>query len=147
MILEESIHIDAPPERIAAFLETLDEHYRDWHPDHVSFSWLDSTKREYAYFDERIGRWRLRMRIQVARSASGRHALCRPTSRLVRLVFPWMTFDAQAERQGSRYTHRIKLRLGPLRPLLEGTLLRPLRQHMREETANLPELIAPKSVV
>lgn len=146
MILEETILLNVAPDRVAAFLETLDEHYRDWHPDHISFSWLDGDRREYAYFEERIGRWILRMRIHVVRSVHGDHALCRPTSRLVRLVFPWMTFDARANGQGCRYTHRIKLRLGPLRLFAEKPFLRPLRQHMREETANLRGLIGPNPV-
>ena len=54
MILEETIHLDAEPERVVALLESLDEHYRDWHPDHVSFAWLDGARREYAFFEERI---------------------------------------------------------------------------------------------
>jgi hypothetical protein len=146
MILEESAIIMAPPERIARFFETLDEHYLDWHPDHVSFSWLDGARHEYFHFDERIGGWKLHMPMRVTRSADGHRAVCRPTSPLVRLVFPWMSFDTRPEDGGSRYTHRIKLRLGPLRPLIERTFLRPLRRHMHDEAQNLAQLVAPSTV-
>ena len=146
MILEETALLDVRPERVVAFLEALEERYRDWHPDHVSFSWLDGARREHFYFEERIGGWMLRMAIQVTRSADGRRAICRPTSRLVRWVFPWMSFTVRPEGAGCRYTHQIKLRLGPLRPLLERPFLSHLRRHMREETANLGPLITPDSV-
>lgn len=146
MILEETNHLRVPPEEVVAFLEALDERYRDWHPDHVSFSWLDGAKREHFFFEERIGRWMLRMSMQLTRSSDGRRAICRPMSKAMRLVFPWMSFTAEPEDGGCHYIHRIKLRLGPLRPLIERTFLRPLRQHMREETANLGRLLPLNSV-
>jgi len=140
MILSESAVIKADPERLVAFFETLDEHYLDWHPDHVSFAWLDPG-RESFHFVERIGRWTLRMRMRVSRSEDRRLATCRPQSALLALFFPWMTFEVRPEVDGARYTHRINLRLGPLRWLLEGTLLRPLRRHMHDESNNLARLL------
>lgn len=142
MIITESAVIMAPPERLVDFFETLDEHYLDWHPDHVSFAWLDPAHERF-HFVERIGSWTLDMRMSIERSADGRLATCRPRSALFALVFPWMTFEARAEPGGgARYTHRINLRLGPLRWLLERTLLQPLRRHMALESQNLAKLIA-----
>jgi hypothetical protein len=146
VILQETSILDVPPERVVAFLEALEHRYLDWHPDHISFSWLDGAKRDHFYFEERIGGWMIRMPVQITRSADGRMAVCRPSTRIVRWVFPWMTFSAHPEGNGCRYTHRIKLRLGPARWLLERRLLPALRQHMREETANLGGLLAPSDV-
>ncbi len=135
----------APPARIAVFLGDLDRHYLEWHPDHVSFAWLDDDHRRFR-FDERIGRWTLRLAMTVDRSADGLSATCRPVSAVLRLVFPWMTFEAIPDGNGSRFRHRINLRLGPLRPLLERTLLRPLRRHMRDESRNLGRLLTAPAV-
>lgn len=146
MILEETSILNVRPERVVAFLEALDDHYLDWHPDHVSFSWLDGAKHEHFYFEERIGGWMIRMPVQITRSADGREAVCQPTTRIARWVFPWMIFSAQPEGNGCRYTHRIKLRLGPIRWLLQRRFIPALRQHMREETAILSKLLASADV-
>ena len=146
MIVEESRAMDVPPDRVVTFLEEIDAHYLDWHPDHIAFDWLDGSQREFFHFEERIGRWRVRLLMQVIRAADGGMAICRPTSRLVRLLVPGMSFAVRRAGRGCRYTHQIKLRLGPLRPLLERTFLAPLRQHMREESAYLAHLEPPPSV-
>lgn len=137
MIIEDGAHLPAPPARIAAFFETLDEHYLDWHPDHISFAWLDGARREHFHFEERIGRWRISMAMHATRSANGHVVTCRPLSRWVALVMPWMTFEVGPENGGSRYRHRIRLRLGPFAGLLNRTLIEPLRAHMRAETVHL----------
>ena len=147
MILQETSILDVPPERVVAFLEALEHRYLDWHPDHISFSWLDGPKREHFYFEERIGGWMIRMPVQITRSADGRMAVCQPATRIVRLVFPWMTFTVRPEGDSCRYTHRIKLRLGPIRWLLERRFIPALQRHMREETENLAQLLAPDIVV
>ena len=113
MIIEESRALPVPANTIVEFLKKLDAHYLDWHPDHVSFDWLDGGRREHFYFAERIGGWMLRMGMRVTRSDNGRVAVCRPTSAIARLVFPWMSFEARSEGNGCRYIHRIKPRLGP----------------------------------
>ncbi len=140
MILEETRTLPVPAGRIVAFFENLDAHYLDWHPDHTSFAWLDGGRRHHFHFDERIGGWRLALAMSVERRSNGRQAICRPMSRWVRLVFPEMSFAVSDVGDGCRYTHRIKLRLGPLRPLMERTFLQPLRRHMYEESEYLAGL-------
>lgn len=142
MILEESIALPVPPERVVTFLESLDERYLDWHPDHISFRWLDGSRHEEFFFEERIGGLLLRMPMHVTRSADGRMAACTPHSWLVRWVFPWMVLMVLPDATGCRFTQRLKLRFGPIRYLLERTFLSALRQHMREESANLERLLA-----
>ncbi len=146
MIIEESRALPVPADTIVEFLEKLDAYYLDWHPDHISFDWLDGGRREHFYFAERIGGWMLRMAMRVTRSGDGRIAVCQPSSAIARLVFPWMSFEARSEGDGCRYIHRIKLRLGPLRPLLESTFLAPLRRHMRDEAEYLAQLQTPPTV-
>lgn len=145
MILTETVDLDYPPDAVIAFLEDMDRHYLAWHPDHIAFRWIatgDAPKARL-FFDERIGRIRLRSVMDVRRSADGRFAALTPTSAFLRLFFPVMTFAVEDRGTGrSRLVHRIRLRLGPLRGIAEPILLGPLRRHMAEEAGNLHRLIA-----
>jgi uncharacterized protein YndB with AHSA1/START domain len=146
MILQDSQLIESGVEPVVSFLENMDRHYLDWHPDHISFAWLDGDDRRHFHFEEMIGRWRLRMAMRVTRSADGRNAVMHPDSRVLSLVMPWMTFAVTDEPSGCRYTHRIKLRLGPFAWAIERTFLAPLRRHMREEAENLARIVTAPTV-
>jgi hypothetical protein len=146
MILTETIHLASPPEAAIAFLESLDRTYPSWHPDHIGFRWLPlrgGDDRRRFRFDERVGAFRLRLTMRVARSPDGRSATCVPASLAVRWFFPWMTFAVAPEGSGSLFTHRINLRLGPFARLLDRSLVAPLRRHMQEEALALQRLTAP----
>lgn len=145
MVLEETARLDVPPGPVMAFLESMEVNYLHWHPGHLAFRWIDppNTALRRFFFDERIGAWRLRMTMTMARSAGGNLATCRPTSPFWRTVMPWMTFAVTPEADGCRYTHRIRLRTGPLGFLLRPLILDAVQRHMREESANLRRLITP----
>jgi hypothetical protein len=123
--------------------ETLDRTYPR-RPDHMA-KWLPSCgdNRRRFRFDERVGAFRLRLTMRVARSPDGRSAICVPASLAVRWFFPWMTFAVEPEGSGTLFTHRINLRLGPLARLLDRSLVAPLRRHMQEEAVALQRLTAP----
>lgn len=143
IVLEESVHLDAPPQALKAFLEDLERGYRDWHPDHILFRWEDlpgAMPRRF-FFDERIGGWRLAWHMTMELSPDGLTATCRPVSRLARWAVPWMTFTALPESGGCRYLHRIAIRGRWAKPLLDAVILDAVRRHMREEGVNLRRLI------
>lgn len=144
MILEEAAELTCSPDAAAAFLEEMDRHYLAWHPDHIALRWIATASGPKArlFFDERIGRIRLAATVDVTRSADGRFARLVPAGRLLRFFFPWMSFAVEPAPGGCRMVHRIRLRLGPLRPLAEPILLRPLRRHMAEEAEGLRRLTA-----
>ena len=145
MLLAESKHLTCKPERAVAFFMELDEHYLDWHPDHVAFAWRGppTDRRSRFFFDERIGRVRLRMAMTVRWTGSTR-IVCTPRGLHWRAVLRWMTFEVEPEAAGTRFTHRISLRLGPFARFLERPLLAPLRRHMAEEADNLEQLTRPQ---
>ncbi len=147
MILQESTYLPCPPAIAVAFLEGMDRHYRAWHPDHVDFAWLPSPRGPHGRFrfEERIGRWQLHLTMRLD-GRSDLRAVYIPENRFVRWAFPGMSFEILPEGSGCRWTHRIALRLAFFAPMLERTLLGPLRIHMREETANLRQLTADPSV-
>lgn len=142
MILQESTFLPCPPATAIAFLEAMERHYRDWHPDHIDFRWLPSPLGPHGrfQFEERVGRWRLRLQMRLD-FRSAERAVYVPENLFVRWAFPGMSFEVSREGSGTRWTHRIALRLAFFAPLVERTLLQPLRIHMREETANLPQVI------
>ncbi len=141
MILEEPAHLNCRPEAVIAFFEALDHRYLEWHPDHIAFKWLGGTteRRSRFFFDERIGPWRLRMVMTMERQSVAQ-IRCTPYRRVWRLVLREMTFSAEPERDGTRYTHRIVLRLGPFAGLAQKLLLVALRRHMAQESENLRRL-------
>ena len=73
--LTERSHIPAPPQRIWAWFEAMEGHYRDWHPEHIEWRTLRGTPvtaGSVIFFDEWIGRFRLAMRCRIAESQPGR---------------------------------------------------------------------------
>ncbi len=142
MILEEIARLSCPAESVVAFLDDLETQYRSWHPSHILFRWVGPAgdERSQFFFDERIGSWRLRVRMRAHRPHPF-HLSCVPVSPFWRAVFPGMTFAVEKDGSGCRYAHRIALRLGPFKPMLERSLLAPLRRHMAEEAVNLERLI------
>ncbi|MDZ7730887.1 MAG: SRPBCC family protein [Natrialbaceae archaeon] len=41
MELEERTSIDATPEDVFGFFEDMAENYKRWHPNHITFRWVD----------------------------------------------------------------------------------------------------------
>jgi len=143
IILEESVHLTAPPEALAAFLDALERRYREWHPEHILFRWEDppGTNPRRFFFDEHLGRRRVAMHMTMVQSADRLTATCRPVRPLARWALPWMTFQALPEEGGCRYLHRIAIRGDWLKPLLDRFILDAARRHMHEEGVNLQRLI------
>ena len=139
MIIEEHRELQASAASLVDILEHLDRHYRDWHTDHISFVWLDEAHTGFG-FSEKIGRWHIAMRMRIERRDDGLAVTCRPVSRWLRSVMSWMTFEAIPNGDSCVYLHRIKLRFGPFRPVLQRTFIAPLRQHMADEASNLDRL-------
>lgn len=146
MILEEITHLECSPDQAIAFFEDLEENYLRWHPAHIFFKWLGPREDPHGrfFFDERIGPLRLRLKMKMDRLGPNR-IRCTPESRAWRFFFPGMSFSVEPEGDGTLYIHHIALRLGPLEGLLDRRVLMPIRQHMREEGANLAMLTKPEA--
>jgi hypothetical protein len=43
MILSQTTMIAAPAERVFAFFEEMEANYTSWHPDHITFRWLQEA--------------------------------------------------------------------------------------------------------
>lgn len=141
MVLSEtSPRIRATPDRLFAFFAGMETHYLPWHPDHVSFRWLDPPALKPGVrfcFEERIGGKLLEKTVMFTRIEPDSLIEFAPTSRLFRMVLPRITFRVTPGEGGFTVTQDIQLRIGPLAAWLNRRELDAVRRHMREESENL----------
>lgn len=139
--------IDAPPARVWAWLEALPDHYRDWHPGHISCRWVKGRPNTPGAVMEAVEvlhgrRHRLRMRL----------TLVEPGRRVEYQVFPGLGGGFQVEPAGAGSAFTATIRVGfalpVLGPILDRLLRRALgarlgaiRRHQEEEGANLKSLL------
>ncbi|WP_238993966.1 SRPBCC family protein [Halobellus captivus] len=144
MILEETTVVEASPGAVFHFFETMEEHYTRWHPDHVAFRWIDGNGLEAgatAYFEEEIAGKTQRKTVRFTRVDPDRYIEFEPTSRLVRLLMPHISFAISSHPGGCELTQRISVRTGPIGAWLNRREFDAVREHMREEGENLNRIL------
>lgn len=144
MILEETTRMDASPESVYRFFETMEANYERWHPDHVAFRWVDGDGLEEgakASFEERIGGKMQRMTVRFTEVVPNRYIEFEPTPRLVRLLMPSISFTIDPRGDGCVLTQRISIRTGPIGARLNRREFDAVRTHMREEGENLRAIL------
>ncbi len=142
--------IPAPAERVWDWFTTIDDHYLEWHPEHVAwrnirgrFTKAGST----IFFDEWIGWFRLPMRCRITEARPGRYWRYEG-------LFPWsavrtggsfeiMPMGDQCELVAEVHLGWPIRGLGPLMDRLIAAVfpLHHLRRHMTEEGHNLAGLL------
>ena len=144
MILEASTRIEASSEDVFRFFEHIDENYEDWHPDHVTFRWVEGDGLERgnrAYFEEVIGGELKKQTVRYTEVERARYIELQPTRRLIRLLLPHISFTIEPENSGCRLIQRIKIRTGPIGARFNRREFDAVRTHMREEGENLKTLV------
>ncbi|MDS0297910.1 SRPBCC family protein [Halogeometricum sp. S1BR25-6] len=143
MILEETTEVKASPGDVYRFFESMEENYPRWHPDHVTFLWIDGESLkagEKAYFEETIAGKRQRKTVRFTRVESDRYIEFEPTSLLIGLLVPHISFTIVPRPDGCEITQRIKVRTGPIGAWLNRGEFDAVRKHMREEGENLKRI-------
>lgn len=144
MILEAKTYIQAKPEDIFAFFGEMEQNYESWHPDHITFRWVEGEPVEEgtrAYFEEEIGGEVLKKTVKYVTVESNRHIELKPTSRLMGIFLPFITFSIEPEGDGCIFTQQIKIRTGPIGKRLNRDEFDAVQQHMDEEGENLKRLL------
>jgi hypothetical protein len=144
VIFRDVTTVEAPPERVFGFFEQMAPNYTRWHPDHLAFEWRSGgALREGATagYEERIGGKLMKKEVEFVRVEPGRYVAMAPTSRLIRLVLPRLSFAFEPVAGGCRLTAEIVVRTGPLGAWLNRREFEAVRRHMREEGENLKRLI------
>lgn len=136
--------IRADAQSVFDFFAGMESNYLRWHPDHVSFHWLDRPELKPGvrfYFEERIGGKLLKKSVVFTAIDPGSRIEFAPTSRLFRFFLPRITFLISDAGGGVVVTQEIVLRIGPLAAWLNRRELDAVRTHMREEGENLKRLL------
>jgi hypothetical protein len=143
VLLAESVELRAPPERVHQFFAQMAENYRRWHPDHISFEWLDGGRLEPGMrfrFAERIGGKLMTKAVRFTRIEPGLIEFT-PTSWLLRLFLPSIRFVIEGAGERTRVRQEIHLRIGPLAARLNRREIEAVRRHMRDEGLNMKQLV------
>ena len=150
MLLMESTGIDASPSDVFRFFEEMEENYTRWHPDHISFRWLDGGRLEAgskAHFEERIGGELQEKTVRFTEVDPDRYIEFKPTSRLVAVLMPHISFTIDPTPDGCEFTQRIKVRTGPIGAWLNRREFDAVREHMAEEGENLKRILETEAKV
>ncbi len=141
--LRDCVQIDAPPDRVWAWLVEMSEHYASWHPAHLSAEWERGEPNQVGSIMravEDLGGTRETLRLQVTAVDPGRGFTYRfrgPIS----ILLPGGSFVVAPDDGGSSFTATLWYRFGPLTRAVFHRRVAILRQHMREEGLNLKRTI------
>ena len=144
MILKETTNVEASPEEVFRFFEEMEENYERWHPDHIRFHWTEKGGLQQgaeAYFEERIAGKLQKKTVRFVEVTPSRYMEFKPTSLLVGLLMPHISFAIDARSDGCELTQRIEVRTGPIGTRLNKREFDAVRTHMREEGENLKDIL------
>lgn len=141
MIVSQSTDIAAAPERVHGFFEAMEENYRNWHPDHIVFRWMDAGRQVQEgsafYIEERINGQLLKRTMRFTRVEPARHLEFAPESRLIRFFLKRVVFAIEPLGRGCRLTQSLHIRIGPIGYWLNRRGFAAVERHMREEGQNM----------
>jgi hypothetical protein len=145
MIVSQSTEIAAPPERVHAFFEEMEDKYTSWHPDHIVFRWLEpgrNVERGSAfYIEERINGQVLKRTMRFTRVEPARDLEFAPDSRLIRFFLKRVVFSIEPLGDGCRLIQSLHIRIGPIGYWLNRRGFAAVEKHMREEGRNMKAML------
>ncbi|MFC5367964.1 SRPBCC family protein [Salinirubrum litoreum] len=148
MILAETTRIHASRSDVYRFFEAMEENYERWHPDHLGFRWVSGDGLQAgaeAYFEERIAGETQAKTVRFTEVVPGRYIEFKPTSLLVGLLLPSISFTIDSTEDGCEFVQRITVRTGPIGARLNRREFDAVREHMREEGENLKAIVEANS--
>jgi len=140
--LRDSIEIKASPECVYGWLTSLDEHYGEWHPDHVKcvYEGGEVAEGEVFRFEEYIHGDLHKIRGRITRldeNATIDYRCIFPTS----IICPKGSFRIEKRGDSSIFTATLCFRFARLFTILARDRVEAIRRHMREESENLKRLL------
>ncbi len=138
--------IDAPPERVFAFFENIEENYTKWHPDHRVFKWVKGgPMREGAIaYSEQMMHGKLhKMPGKFVKVIPNRLIEFRWTNPFLRFFSPRNVWIFRAAGGGCRFIAETDIRLGWISSHMKRVhkALEQGRTHLKEEGENLKRLV------
>ncbi len=143
--LKDSIEVKAPPEKIEDWLRSIDEHYREWHPDHVRWVNLDGALDEGKtfYYEEYLNGRIYKSRCRVT-------SIIRDGKTVIEFVgLPLMdrilglrgSFIIEPKNGTCIVTATISLRFGWIISKLFKGMVGAIQTHMKEEGESLKRIL------
>lgn len=145
--LTDSVEVDAPPDQVWKWLQTLSDHYLAWHHDHISAEWIRGDPNDVGSVMEvveNVGGHRERLRFEVTQISPPRLMEYRMRG-LHSLLLPKGAFQISPRNGHSEFTASISYRGGRVVEGLFRRRVAALREHMRQEGQNLQRLFSSRS--
>lgn len=152
IVLRDVVEIGVAPEEVFDFLVHLDEHYRAWHPDHVSARWVTGApgaEGSVLLVEERLHGATHHLKLRVTANRPNRELRYRIA------VGVRGAFRIEPLAEGLRFIAELSFGwstpvIGPLLDFLArhllGARLEALRRHMEEEGVLLKALLESRGI-
>jgi hypothetical protein len=144
VILSQTTKIDAPAERVFSFFDHMEKNYLRWHPDHLSFRWLQNGRLAVGnrfYFEERINGKLMKRTMRYTKIEPGRLIEFVPDNLLIRLFLKRVSFIIEPMGGQCSFTQEVRLLIGPIGKRLNQAGFAAVDKHMREEGENLKAIM------
>ena len=144
--LRHEIEIDAPPERVYAFFENIEENYTKWHPDHIVFRWTKGAGLEegaVAYSEQRMHGKVHKLSARFTQVIPNRRVEFRWTNPIARFFAPRNVWIFEPTNGGCRFIAEGDIRLGWISSRMKRVrnALEQGKTHLRQEGENLKRLV------
>lgn len=145
LTLVDSIEIKASRDKIEDWFKHLDQHYTDWHPDHVKGEFLTGgfDEGDICYFEEYLhGRLhRLKFQMNSVRKNGASFFEYGLMGTLGKLLGAKGTFEIKPGEDASTFTATFSFRGGRLISKVMKGEIEALKLHMQEEGINLKKIM------
>jgi uncharacterized protein YndB with AHSA1/START domain len=143
MEISDTVEINAAPERVFDWLSQLDQHYRQWHPDHRDCYWLEGDHMEEGsvlYAEEILHNKLHKLRYRITRVEPGRSVEFKLLGSIGLLV-PRGIFSITPTASGCRFTATLYSPAGWLLQRLMPRQVSALVKHQQEEGESLQRIL------
>jgi uncharacterized protein YndB with AHSA1/START domain len=143
MLLKDSIEIKTTPEKIFEWLIHMDDHYKEWHPDHVACYWVKGEPAEEGSVlsvEEYVHGDLHNMKFRISTVKTNRRIEYRvlfPQS----LLCPRGSFSIDQKDGSCIFTATLSFRFDTLLSTFFRKRVEALTLHMKEEGENLKQLL------
>ena len=143
MKISDSIEIEVAPKVVFDWLSQLDDHYREWHPDHRACYWLkgNGLSPGAVLYAEEILHGKLHRLRYLMREVDPGHRVAFKILGAVGLLIPSGEFRVEPTARGSRFSATLYPRFGHLLKVLIPGRAQALITHQHEEGKNLKRLL------
>lgn len=144
--LRHTIEINAAPEAVWAFFDSIEDTYTKWHPNHVVFRWVKGNRFEpnaVAYTEQNMHGARHKMKVTCTEVIPHRKIGFAWGNPLLRFFVPRNEWTLEPCNGGCRFSAEHDIRLGWISSRMKKTkrMLDQTRQHLKKEGENLKRLV------